>query len=331
MDNNINKYKKSVDDAEEVIDESLLNFSSLEELNPKIFNVIKKIEIPEMPDSVENQIMAEYRRHYRYRILWRTIKTKIRKYKEDLFGTRGGLEVALASIAALFILSIVAFYYINPQNNPPKIISNQKTPIIKVSPNPTRPIPTSSPIQNINPDIVKSPENNSDGIRRDNTKENDKQVERNKNTKPSKPEESKDLYKEDNNIAVNNIKRDKRTNSSPKTNNTTNIIEKSLTLSNLVYVAVMDLKIKDQEPDPIDEEIKQELIKAINSSGKWQLSSVKDAEAIFKKQNNDSALVLFDKKTTNILWKSVDYINNYKNNKDYIKITVETLSNYQKQ
>lgn len=240
----------------------------------------------------------------------------------------GTLLIIVSFLAGLYA---VYYQYIDLKQKKGNFIVKQQ-PEIKVAPSSTStPIATPSPMQTINPDIAKSPENKNDNIRQDNAKENNQQAKTNKDRKPRKPEQSKDLYKEDNNIAINNIKRDKRTNSSAKINNATNTTEKSLTLSNLVYVAVMDLKIKDQELDPIDEEIKQELIKAINSSGKWQLSSVKDAEAIFKKQKNDSALVLFDKKTANILWKSVDYINNYKNNKDYIKMTIETLSNYQKQ
>lgn len=239
--------------------------------------------------------------------------------------------IILAMIAFLFVISVTYYQYTKPQSNSINV-AIKETPTIKVSPSPTNtPIISPIPTQTVNPDSAKSPENKNDSIRQSDTKESNQQATTGNNTKPHKPEEPKDLYKEDNNIAVNNIKGDKRTNSSIKTNSAFNTTKKLLTLSNLKYVAVMDLNIKSQELDPIDEEIKQELIKAINSSGKWQLSSVEDAEAIFKKQKNDRALVLFDKKTTNILWKNIDYINNYKNNKDYIKITVETLSNYQKQ
>lgn len=240
--------------------------------------------------------------------------------------------IILVMITFLFVISVTYYQYTKPQSNPTNIIANEESPTIKLIPSPTdKPIATSNPIQTINPDIAKSPENNKDNIRQDATKENNQQATTNKDTKPRKSQEPIDLYKEDNNIAINNLKRDKRTNNSVKTNAITNIKKKPLTLSNLVYVAVVDLKTKDQEQDPVDVEIKQELIQAIINSGKWRLSSVEDAEAIFKKQNNDGTLVLFDKKTKNILWKSIDYINNYKNNKDYIKITVETLSNYQKQ
>jgi len=289
-----------------------------EKEDTEFLEFLRKIEYPNPPNSIVEKAIASYERDYKYRILWRSIKLKVIEYKEALFGTRGGLEIALASTLILFILSGVVYYqYTKPQNNPINIIANQETPAIKVSPNSSdTPIATPSPIQT---------------IRQDDTKENNQQAITKNDTKPRKPEEPKDLYKEDNNIAINNLKRDKRTNNSVKTNAITNAKKKSLTLSNLVYVAVVDLKTGDQEPELIDTEIKQELIQAINNSGKWRLSSVKDAEAIFKKQKNDGALVLFDKETKNILWKNIDYINNYKNNKDYIKTTVETLSNYQKQ
>lgn len=292
-----------------------------------------KVEYPIVKRKVIDNATFGYRKYYRYGILWRNMKTRVKEYKEGLFGSGRDLEIALASVVLLFILSTVAYYYYTkPQSNPENIIANQETPAIKITPHSIdTPIATPSPIQTINPDTAKRPENNNDNITQGNTEENNQQAGTNKDRKPRKPEEPKDLYKEDNNIAINNRKRDKRTNNSVKTNNATSTTEKTLTLSNLVYVAVMDLKIEDQEIDPIDSEIKKELLEAISNSGKWRLSSVKDAEAIFKKQENDRALVLFDKKTTNILWKSVDYMNNYKNNKDYIKTTVKTLSNYQKQ
>ncbi|MFY9221725.1 MAG: hypothetical protein WAQ98_03595 [Blastocatellia bacterium] len=62
------------------------------------------------PSWVKKNVMDAYAKEYRYRILWRTIKTKIVEYKEDLFRTGRGLEIALASLGVFLFLSGIYLY-----------------------------------------------------------------------------------------------------------------------------------------------------------------------------------------------------------------------------
>lgn len=64
--------------------------NSLEE--EEVLNSIRKIETPEPPAFLKERAMAGYRKHYRYRILWRTIKLKVIEYKESLFGSKNGIK-----------------------------------------------------------------------------------------------------------------------------------------------------------------------------------------------------------------------------------------------
>lgn len=112
------------------------------------------------PSWVKRNVMDAYAKEYRYRILWRTIKLKVIEYKEALFGTGRGLEIAFASIVVLFILGGITYYqYTKPQSKPTDIIAGQETPIIKVNPN-----PTDTPTESIDPDIVKSTENKGNNL-----------------------------------------------------------------------------------------------------------------------------------------------------------------------
>lgn len=77
------------------------------------------------PSWVKKNVMDAYAKEYHYRILWRTIKTKIVEYKEALFGTKGGLEIALASTVVLFILSGIVYYQYTKSKN--VNLSNQIT------------------------------------------------------------------------------------------------------------------------------------------------------------------------------------------------------------
>lgn len=51
----------------------------------QVLHAIRKIETPKPPAFLKERAMAGYRKHYRYRILWRTIKLKVIEYKEALF------------------------------------------------------------------------------------------------------------------------------------------------------------------------------------------------------------------------------------------------------
>lgn len=304
------------------------NLAESEALDDEFIKVLKGASRPRLPkkapDWVKKNVINNYKKQHRYLILWYDVKVKFTEYKEALFGTGRGLEIALASTIILLILGGITYYqYRKPQSSPIGIIANQVTPAIKVTPNSSdAPIATPSLIETISPDIAKSPENN---------KENNQQAITKNDTKPRKPEEPKGLYKENDKIAMNTEPRSiSKTRGNSINKNNKNAVSERLTLSNLVYVAVMDLKIGKQEVNSIDVEIKEELIKAINENGKWELSSEKDdkTQAIFYKQNADGALVLFDKKERTPFWEDLNYIENYKKDKNYIKSIVKMLENH---
>lgn len=118
----------------------------------------------EVPLWVEQNILKAYKKDYRYRILWRTIKLKAVEYKESLFGTGGGLEIALASMVLLCILGTVIYYqYTKPQSDSSKTIVNKQIPKTEVNPNlTTTPIITPNPVETPIPNIAKKQEKNID-------------------------------------------------------------------------------------------------------------------------------------------------------------------------
>lgn len=297
------------------------------ESDPKLYSILKKYAYKEPPAHLKEKVMkAVFKNEYKPKTS--NINNTNSYWNPFLVQNPRPLMYSFVGLFVIVLATIAHYQYTKP-SNPTNIITNQETPIIKVSPenNPANtPIVTPSPIQTISPDIAKSPENNNNNIRQDDTKENNHQAITKNDTKPRKPEESKDLYKENDKIAMNTEPKSIiRGNSINK-----NTVNKRLALSNIVYVAVMNLKIDKQEVNPIDIEIKEELIKAINDEGKWELSSEQDdkTQAIFYKQNADGALVLFDKKEGTPFWEDMNYIENYKKDKNYIKSIVKMLENY---
>lgn len=310
-----------------------------QELDPKLYRILKKYAYAKPPAHLKERVMkAVFADNYKPK----TNNANNTKSYWNPFLVQN-LKPLMYSFAGLFVivLATIAYYqYTKPQSTSTNIIAGQETPI-KVSPNPTdTPNATPSPIESIDPKVATNP-NNDDNIRQDGTKEeNNQQAITNEGTKPHKPEESKDLDKENDKIAMTTKPKDNRGESNIRdiskkrdnsiNRNNSNVKNERLTLSNLVYVAVMDLKMDKQELNTIDTEIKDELIKAINDNGKWELSSVQDdkTQAIFYKQNADGALVLFDKKERTPLWQDLNYIENYKKDKNYIKLIVKMLENH---
>ena len=64
---------------------------NLEE-DTEFLEFLRKIEYPKAPAFLKEKAMAGYRKHYRYQILWRTIKLKAIEYKEALFGSKNGIK-----------------------------------------------------------------------------------------------------------------------------------------------------------------------------------------------------------------------------------------------
>lgn len=161
----VENFRKNMDtnkleNNKEIKEENIPEFSSLEELDPKLFNLIKdvKIDIPDFSKSIKKNVMADYRKYYRYGILWRKIKIKIQDLKDFIYEhLPGKLESAFVSLAILAILAGIAYYqYANSKGmNQGNLISNQQIPKINTTVNPiTSPSPTPSIAKEGAPKII---------------------------------------------------------------------------------------------------------------------------------------------------------------------------------
>lgn len=156
------------------------------------------------PSWVKKNVMDAYAKEYRYQILWRTTKLKVIEYKEVLFGTRSGLEIALVSTVILFILGGIIYYqYIDFKQKKGSLIVKQQ-PEIKMSPNSTdTPVVTPTPII-IDPNIAKNSESNQNNVDQRKTVENSEHKIKNKIRKTNRNKiENSQL---DNQITHNNSK-----------------------------------------------------------------------------------------------------------------------------
>ena len=181
----INKQNFSVD-IEDPIYKQILESEEESEEDAEIVHMLKSNNFVEISDNLKERVMTSYRKEYVYRIAWHNIKTKIMQYKGSLFDGERRLEVVLASIVILFVLSI-AYYQYTKANNSTNIIAGQETPI-KVSPNPTdTPISTPSPIETISPNITKDQEKNRIGLGQSDNSENNQQILQAKKKKTTKP------------------------------------------------------------------------------------------------------------------------------------------------
>lgn len=86
-------------------------------LDPELYNLVSTAKFVEPSDSVEKKVINFYRKKYRYRIVLYNLGVKFAQYKESLFGSKWGLGVALASVAALFILGGITYYQYASSNN----------------------------------------------------------------------------------------------------------------------------------------------------------------------------------------------------------------------
>jgi len=331
LDEEVKRAAAKADEEVKKIDPS--NLPDGFESDPKLYSFLKKYAYAKPPEHLKEKVMkAVFKNEYKPKTS-NNINNTNSYWNPFLVQNPRPLMYSFVGLFVI-VLATIAYYQYTKPSSPTNIIANQETPIIKVSPenNPANtPIVTPSPIQTISPDIAKSPENNNNNIRQDDTKENNQQTITKNDTKPRKPEEPKGLYKENDKISMNTEPKNiSKTRGNSINKNNKNAASERLALSNLMYVAVMDLKIGKQEVNSIDVEIKEELIKAINENGKWELSSEQDdkTQAIFYKQNADGALVLFDKKERTPLWEDLNYIENYKKDKNYIKSIVKMLENH---
>lgn len=324
MQKQINQIDEKENQVETILDEKdMPKFSSLEELDPKIYNLVKEFEIPDPPDKVMGNIMKNvmdsYYKEYRYGIFWRKVKIKTQELKDFLHERLPvTLEVVLASTILLFILGGIAYYKYATSKaiNQRDLISNQRTPEINTTDHILNPSPSIT--EKIDSETIddKTDKINKDYVSMDKTSKNDKLIGSRKHKRPETP---KNIDKERDTVAI--VRKAK------VTDDTNNISEKKITLTNLVNVHVLPLEIENEESDPLDLDISKELTNAIANNKKWKLSEKSGAEASFKKQATDRALVLITNKGE-ILWKDKNYIENYKQDRNYIKFLVKSLTKH---
>lgn len=86
-------------------------------LDPELYSIVSAARFVEPSNFVEERVVSFYRKKYRYRIILYNFKLKVAEYKEALFGSIGGLEIALTSMVVLFILGGITYYqYAKSQN-----------------------------------------------------------------------------------------------------------------------------------------------------------------------------------------------------------------------
>jgi len=290
-----------------------------DEKNIKLNALLELDEIPDPPSFIKENLLKNYCKEFRYRILWTKFKDFLARiiYIDRLVINE---RLVFASVAVLFILITVVYYqYIKPENSPTNIISNQKTPIIpiiKLNPNSTdTPIATPSPIESIDPTVATNP-NNNDNIRQDGTKEeNNQRAITNEDTKPRKPEKLKDLDKENDKIAMNTV---------PNNSSATRAV-KELSQQQILTMKKLRTLRTIIIDDSLEQDIRQEIEKEIENSPNWEIAT--DADAMFKVVDNKLMLV---NQSGEILW----FVNNHKKKYKskvkyfkYIRSKIKYLSN----
>lgn len=330
MKNNDNPNNINFDDQEMPSSAKASEIDEIDETDIKLIKLLKMDDIPEPPQFIKENVLKAYRNEFRYRILWTKIKdrlTELASLNPDTFVVRQ-LPLVLASVLIFITLSIILSYRYQASisTNPGNFISNQQTPAINTSPTP---IPNPEVLPSATPNIVENNKPNNDN--KLNTNIENRTYQQNVivgEKKIHKPETSKDLDIEKDKVAVNRVKDGRGPiNEVRGVNSKPGITaQESVTLSELVYVGVAPLKIKDHEIEPIDLEIGKELTEAIDSNSKWKLPSEPNKpQAVFVKQQTDGALVLVNS-NKKVLWKDENYIENYQKDKNYIKSVVNSLT-----
>ncbi|MFY9222309.1 MAG: hypothetical protein WAQ98_06560 [Blastocatellia bacterium] len=302
-----NNSQYNVNDNDRIMEEDEEELQK--DIDPEFSKILKSLAVPLEPvsEATKQKVMDGYDREYRYKIFWLQTKTKIENYRKELFiGNGRRLEISLATIIVFFILTTIAYYqYIKHQSTPTDIIAGQETPIIKVSPNPTdTPIATPSPIESIARKVATNP-NNNDNIRQDGTKEeNNQQAITNEDTKPRKPEEPKDLGKENDKIAMNTV---------PNNSSATRAV-KELSKQQILTMKKLKTLRTIIIDDSLEQDIRQEIEKEIENSPNWEIAT--DADAMFKVVDNKLMLV---NQSGEVLWFVNNHKTKYKSKVKYIK------------
>ncbi|MFY9224100.1 MAG: hypothetical protein WAQ98_15625 [Blastocatellia bacterium] len=270
------------------------NLAEPEILDDEFIKVLKRASRPRLPkkapDWVKKNVINNYKKQHKYLIFWYNIKVKFTEYKETLFGSGWGLEIALASMVVLFILSGIVYYqYTKPQTDPTKTIANKEIPKTE------KPLITNSTDTSGD---VKAPKDEPKVL----TVEENK-VDFNKNKKNEDTLNSNKLEREKDSLATNLIKPNlgNLRAAKPKHLSTVN---QSIQLASVKTIYFGNLISVQEDREWIlkfSEELKVEIKSHLDWNAEEQTQTASNADATFKLEN--SKLVLKDKQHK-ILWVS---------------------------
>ncbi len=288
--------------------------SNLEE-DTEFLEFLKTIESPDVPESIEKNVMKGYSKHYRYKILRRKIRIKVQQLKDFILEhLPGNLELKsdlFKPIAAtgmiLFLVTISAiiyysFYSGNKVDSKP-IANNASTTKPTITPtSTTKPPPPGIITMNKNANTQKDKLNRHESIdNKENETKKDKLVPN--NTEPKKKiEEVNDIVELENKIAQ-------------IINTGENEIKRKASNDAKVKITTIDIDINDPK---IEEQFKQEIL----ANGKWTITKNEpDGRFIL----DDNSLELTTKKGY-ILFDDEKY-NKHKKNPNYVKLVIKLLVN----
>ncbi|MFY9223505.1 MAG: hypothetical protein WAQ98_12600 [Blastocatellia bacterium] len=284
------------------------NLVQSEVLDDEFIKVLKRASRPRLPrkspDWVKKNVISNYKKQHKYLILWYNVKVKFTEYKEALFSSGQGLEIALASTLILFILGGIAYYqYTKPRTDSTKTIVNKQTPKLNVLPSPTiTPIITLNPKEEIPSDIdVTKNNSNKDKIAKDPRieKGNDKKSSIVKNTMQNF--EKKENLKE--NLPKSYEKEEIAKNEFPKFTEPSEFhtsLNRAITLEDINSIYLGDLP-KDMWSENLKIELEIELQK------NWKTKETAKEASVGFKFREGQGLTLLDRNTNEIVWQKLDF------------------------
>lgn len=171
------------------------NLSEMRKLDPDLVEVFlqirPKVDTPKSLDEKIHKMCMNHENNKYERLDWIKWLSSIFLQRPKFLNSLGiywnpflaqNVRALMYSFAGLFliILATIAYYqYTKPYPNTSNIISNQQTPK-------STPIVTPNPVETLNPNITKSPENDSNGPGKSNNSENNQQILQAKKTKTRK-------------------------------------------------------------------------------------------------------------------------------------------------
>ena len=300
---NLNKNEKK---ELEGVGEDSDSLPELRESDPEFVEMLKSCSPVPTPISnrTKQNIIDSYSENYKYRILWREIKIKIRQFLGSVsFIPRLNPVMVVAGIVILFIGTAVYYQYQLSKNTNPSNLASQNIPVIKQTPIATpSPQITSIPTPNI-------AENNN--ISNDNTLNTNAENQPNQKKLVSKNEEQ--------NTEANKIKSSGKTNSNSLKGN--ELQNKIASNSSNKRISIDQASRTERSSDTtgtivllsqinsiyisklIEPELRQELEQAVKTSGKLTLENEDNAKTTLKWSLSQPNTMIIRTKTNPLLWK----------------------------